>query len=148
MFKYIACNTYECVTGNIFELYCLELSSVSVHKIQTCFVICATRFVKHVRLNLFFAFRAVDADHPVCYARRTRGFLGDISNLAPVSSNFSSVSTCLLRVILLFKFEHFAGKFLRDCKLMLCSAQSHEGTCTCLYTKFLVGIIFSKCSVQ
>jgi hypothetical protein len=52
--------------------------------------------------KIFFisAYRAVDADPPLCYARRTRGFLGDVSNLVPVSSNFSSVSTCLLRVIL------------------------------------------------
>jgi hypothetical protein len=52
--------------------------------------------------KIFFisAYRAVDADPSVCYARRTRGFIGDVSNLAPVSSNFSLVSTCLLRVIL------------------------------------------------
>ena len=146
MFKYIACNTYEWVIWNIFALECLELAWVPVHKIQTCFMICATRFVKHI--GLFFFFHVVDADPPVCYACWTRGFLGDVSTQAPVSSNFSSVSTCLLRVVLLFKFELVARNILRDCKLLLCAAQSHEGTCTCLYTKFLVGIIFSKCSVQ
>ena len=147
MFKYIACNTYEWVTWNVFELECLELAWVPVHKIRTCFVVCATRFVKHIRLPPP-PFYSVDAGPPVCYARWTRGFLGDISNLAPVSSSFSSVSTRLLRVVSLFKFEPVARNILRDCKFLLSAAQSREGTCTYLYTKFLVGIIFSKCSLQ
>jgi hypothetical protein len=50
-------------------------------------------------------FLAVDFDTPVSSSRRFSDFLGVCSNLAPVSSNFSSVSTrrlclvsCLLRV--------------------------------------------------
>jgi hypothetical protein len=39
------------------------------------------------------AFLALDFDTPVSWARRFSDFLGACSNLAPVSSNFSSVST-------------------------------------------------------
>jgi hypothetical protein len=47
-------------------------------------------------------------DMPVCWASPTEDFIPDLSNVAPFSPTFLSVSTCLLHVILLYKIESIA----------------------------------------
>ena len=49
---------------------------------------------------------------PVCWASPTKDFVPVLSNVAPFSPTFLSVSTCLLHVIVVYKIESIASKLV------------------------------------
>ena len=51
-----------------------------------------------MQIQQFLASRADDADTSVYCATRTNDFLGDMSDLVPISPSLSSVNTCLVHV--------------------------------------------------
>jgi len=65
---------------------------VSVRKIQSCFTTvthtCLVRI--WMRMHKFYPISCDDANTPICRVSRTKEFLRDVSNIAPIYSTFSS----------------------------------------------------------
>ena len=110
-----------------FYSFFMHHVKVSVHKIQSCFTI-----VRHsclvpiwMRMRKFYSISCDDANKPICCVSRTKEFLRDVSNLAPIYSTFS-LARALHAISYCLEWQQVLETFLRTCKMFFSLQDAYQ----------------------